>query len=182
MKAPTPATNPARAGNNRLAVALLCLPSLVLLGVRYVAPMPGPASASAATVPETDGLIALPPARAFSPAQDELAKIMTAQLAAGFGPSPVVVRQTEAAELPPMPGPTPETPTPRVEEAVLPSLTVSSIMSARGNPVAVIAGRMRRAGDEVAPGWKISAIDPHAKAITFAHTSGKTAVVTLNQR
>jgi len=58
------------------------------------------------------------------------------------------------------------------ESTVVAALT--SIMATRSGPIAIIGGKMRRAGERVGQGWRVESIDPKAGRATIVHTDGRT--------
>lgn len=73
------------------------------------------------------------------------------------------------------PAPAPEiAPAPTPPPAADPTFTVTSILGAGQRAMASINGRVCRIGDEPAPGWRITAIDPVAKKVEIAAPDGRT--------
>lgn len=91
--------------------------------------------------------------------------------AAGAGQSPVAfANETQRVVVQPdVPGGIPE---PEVPVAV-PEFRLSSIMLGGGTPIAMIDGKVRRAGDEVAAGWTVRAIDHSDGTVSLIGPKGK---------
>lgn len=58
----------------------------------------------------------------------------------------------------------------------VPALRVHAIVGTRSEALASINHRLHRVGDEVAPGWRITAIDPRDRVVRLTHSDGRTAV------
>ncbi len=162
-------------------LALAVAPALGVLVLRVALPGKGPASASASSTSGIDEALILPAEARWTPAQQELRSIMTQEAAKGFESSPVLTRRREVIETAP---PTPDMPPPieGPETVVPPNATLTSVMAAGEHSIAVIDGKVRRVGESVAPGWKISAIDRNAGTATLTHTTGTTHTLTLRSR
>ena len=129
---------------------------------------PGPASALAEEdgydVPDVAPAAAV---RTFTP--EEIAARTFAESKRGqpVGEAPLVY---------PKPAPT-EAPSVAAAAAdPAPAISVNSIMAGRGGAIATVNGKLRRVGDEVAPGWKITAIDAGAGTVTVRHADGREIV------
>lgn len=68
-----------------------------------------------------------------------------------------------------------------VREINAPSLGVTSIMSTKTQPLAVVGGKLLRVGDEVSPGWAIAAINPETATVIIHHESGFEHTLKLRQ-
>lgn len=63
-------------------------------------------------------------------------------------------------------------PTPKIEG--VPEFVLTAVMPHRDRPLAVINGRPRSLGDEVAPGWTVTAIDGDARRVALTGPDGRT--------
>lgn len=161
-------------------LALALAPVIVVIVMRFLAPIQGTASARAAAGGDNQTLLVVPPVQRPTPAQVELARRMVESSNRPFGPSPVVTRKRDS-EPDIDPGPVPsgqETPAP----PDAPALSVTSIMTAQHQTLAVIAGKLCKVGDEVAPDWTISAIDREESVVTITHTRGHVHRLLLRPR
>jgi hypothetical protein len=152
---------------------LALIPCAVLLGGRWLLAIRGPAAARASAVSGTETALIIVPRPMMTEAQEELRATMRALAARGFGASPVVARMPEV-----------ETPqgsgtSPRVEAEESPSVVLKAVMRAGESPVAIIDGKVRRAGDEVAPRWVVGEIDVQACEVTLVGPEGRRHVLRL---
>lgn len=69
-------------------------------------------------------------------------------------------------------------PEPKVDG--IPEFALTSVMPHPSRPLAVINGRPRSLGDEVAPGWIVTGIDGDARRVTLTGQDGRT--VSLGMR
>lgn len=154
------------------------VPALAVLLVRTALPGHGPAAANAAPPRENDATLILPEQAQPTAAQIELRAIMDREAQAAFGPSPVVMRRREAVEG------TIDAATSIAESGgiVPPGVVLSAVMAAGEQAIAVIDGRIRRAGDSIAPGWTVAAIDRSAGTVTIRHASGAETILALRSR
>lgn len=157
-------------------------PTLGILIARFVSPLAGPAVASAGSShrsAEAESSLQSAPTHTFRPlSQSDRAELqMMAQgdsqingtplMKLAGEPSGAVVRAQEVIETQP-------TVTP-------PPLGLTSIMTSKGLPLAVVGGQLRRVGDEVCPGWSVGAIDADAGTVTLLHESGLEHTVKLRE-
>jgi len=98
--------------------------------------------------------------------------------------SPIASTRRPVAQpvMQPQMSPSLNTPTTRVEQDTdagkLPDvITVTSILAAPTGDCAIVAGRLRRTGDTVAPGWRITVINSNQGTVICENESGE--VVTL---
>ena len=91
--------------------------------------------------------------------------------AAGIGPTPVgFANETHRVVVQPdVPGGIPEPESP----VVVPEFRLSSIMLGGSTPIAMIDGKVRRAGDVLAAGWTVQAIDHSAGTVSLTGPKGK---------
>jgi hypothetical protein len=68
----------------------------------------------------------------------------------------------------------------REREPETPEFALTSVMGGGAGAVCVINERVRRAGDEAAPGWVVRSIDVAGRSVTLAGPGGES--VTLTQR
>lgn len=54
-----------------------------------------------------------------------------------------------------------------------PEFTLTAVMPSPARPLAVINGKARRIGDEIEPGWVLSAIDGDARRVVLTHRTGR---------
>ncbi|MCC6321485.1 MAG: type II secretion system protein [Phycisphaerales bacterium] len=83
-----------------------------------------------------------------------------------------------------IPDPDPEPAPPEPEEiSDAPTLQITAIVQSRQGAVAAVGHRMLRIGDEVAPGWLITAIDASERVVRVRHADGRMAeYTTFNPR
>lgn len=181
MSAADPTTIPFGLSRHAPILALAIAPALGVLVLRAVLPGNGPASARASTTTIIDDALILPADARWTPAQQELRSTMTQESAKGFESSPVLTRRREAVESSPT---TPDSILPHEgpRAVVPPNCTLTSVMAAGEHAIAVIDGKVRRIGDSVVPGWKVSSIDRTAGTATLVHTGGTTHTLTLRSR
>lgn len=139
-------------------------PVAVVLALRMLAPIAGPQPASAAAA--TSDPAAVPPSAAvYSPGQVEAARHAAARVIEVGMPSPFILpevpRPSAGATIPPVHQPV-ASPQPRAE------FRLSAIIGGR-ETVAVINGKVRRVGEEPAPGWKVESIDANGGKVTLRH-------------
>jgi hypothetical protein len=155
-------------------VACLIAPTLVLLTLRSVLPMRGPAKASARNLPLVDpedkALVELPEP---TKGERELARVFA---------------EWEARDIPssPLAGITSQ-PVIRVNNldprgVALPDwVGVTSIMSARGKLWAIVGNRLHQVGDAVAESWRIKSIDAASGQVVLRHASGAERTLTMRR-
>jgi len=167
--------NSRQAAHSGLTLALVTtLPTLALFGARFVLPSPGPADAEAAAL-DLSVSLTMPVSTPLTPEQAELVRVFGDQSSLPFGPCPVVVR---AAPTEPVPGARIKEPDLKVR-AAKPRLALTSIMIAGGELTAVINGKLRKAGEEVAPDWTITHIDGDAGTVLVSGKDGETLTLEL---
>jgi len=159
---------------------LAAAPVLVVVVARGVIPVSGPTPARAARQPVPAAVeLVVPPVMRVTPDQQQLARVMGERAKRAAGRSPIIARhvdvthEEEAEPAREAAGPAP------VPDVVAPVVELSSIFVSRDGPIAVIAGRLRRVGDEVEPGWSLVSIDHDAGTVTLGHASGKRHEVSL---
>ena len=62
---------------------------------------------------------------------------------------------------------------------VAPTFEITSIMKTRSGPVALINGRLRRVGDEVAPGWTVQSINDLTRSVTLTGPDQRTQTIVM---
>lgn len=157
-----------RSAERAMIVGAFAAPLALAMALRLLGGPPGPSSAFAQ---DEWGDEPAPSAPAlFKPNDKELkaAAYAASKRDEPIGPAPLLYPKAAAAERAPAPAAAPADPTP--------TLTVNSIMAGRGGAMATVNGKLRRVGDEVAPGWKVSAIDPVEGTVTVAHADGREVV------
>lgn len=160
-----------RAARERLLlVAAFAAPLALALALRALGSgvRPGPAMAFADEdmydMPEPAPVATV---RTFTPEELAAAAFAASKRTEPVGEAPLVypkaapVEAASAAAAPVDPGP---------------AISVNSIMAGRGGAMATVNGKLRRVGDEVAPGWKITAIDAGAGTVTVLHADGREIV------
>ncbi len=158
-----------------IALGLFCVPTAALLGVRAMAPIAKPKSASAQTAaPAPDapdvgqGMHLAERDAKLMKTFDELESNAKDRLAVGIVPAVPTAKATEKT------GPV---------VAELPStITLSSVMKSGGVAVAAIQGKLYRQGDRIAPEWTVTAIDDKTGSVTLQHNSGSQRVLTMKVR
>jgi len=149
-----------------MAVALAIMPLLTVLGLHELAQKKTQAIGNPVLDVAAKGQFVPPTLARPSPEAEALALTFNSECTQPFGPSPVINRAPPKSLAPkdPPPGPTdtgktPTAPSQPPAPAKPPTLTVTSIMDAQGQPCAVINGKIRRAGDSVGKGFKVVSIN-----------------------
>lgn len=157
-------------------------PIATVQAVRLFEAAGGPASAAAQQSPSTDApspladstAASITPARPLTPAQVralEFVRSLRRDRAArspmdGHEPDPPIV----TCELP--------RPPVNVEITEFPAeISVTAVIGAGDSAAAYISHRLRRVGDEIAPGWIVEEIDARNRRVTVAHRDGRTQVL-----
>lgn len=170
-------------------VATLLSPLIAVQGVRYlVIGEASPVSAGAAVsggqmMPATAAEAAKP----LTAAQTKAAQWLASRTVALNLRSPMDMPDPVAPT--PMPEPVvkvPEAPTPAPKDDDTPHhLVLTSILGGAGESsrsLASINHRIYRVGDEVAPGWRLSAIDSKKREIVLSNSDGRSLTLTPPQR
>lgn len=147
-----------------LSPAATVVVARLMLGTSSIGPSVAHAAEEVATLPSVPRV-----------AMNDQAKLRTAASAQDLTPTLPWIRATAAT------GPT-EPPSRGTVEVPPPEFSVTSIMVARGETIAVVQGKLRRIGDLPVAGWQIAQIDADAGTVTFAHQDGRRAVVALRNR
>lgn len=158
-----------RAARERVLLAgAFAAPLALALALRALGSGPGPATAFADEdlfdMPEPAPLATV---RTFTPEERAAAAFAASKRAEPVGEAPLVYPKAAPVEA-----------TSAAAAAVdpAPAISVNSIMAGRGGAMATVNGKLRRVGDEVAPGWKIAAIDAGAGTVTVRHADGREIV------
>lgn len=156
-------------------VACLALPLGTVVAVRTLAAGAGPARASAAAPAQPVGkpADATPPAVHEPNEPPELLAAVRTLLAAPAGPT-VVAAPLNRVE-------TKAVPAPRPAARPAPSFTLSSISRGAKQNIAVVDGKLRRAGDDLGEGWSIAGIDPTAGEVRLAGPDGETMTLSIRK-
>mgnify|MGYP001043410942 CR=1 FL=1 len=155
----------------------MLLPVVGALGGRFAFDGPRSAAAAPGSVLQTAPI----PAMAFASEINSPQRFVlrAAELPPADSPSPIPVVSRPALRIaPPPPVPVADEPEAELEP---PSVRVSSIMRSGGGAVALIDDRVRRVGDELGDGWRLTVIDPAARVVTLTHESGGTHSVWLDR-
>lgn len=111
---------------------------------------------------------------AMTPAETAARAYARAALREPFAGSPMH-RGIEAPE--PSIGPAPAEPV--RAEPTAPVFTVTSVLVGRRATLVTINGRLRRLGDEVEPGWRLTEIDARAGTVTLTSEDGRRERVSI---
>lgn len=152
--------------------ALAFGPAVILAGVLVLQPSLAPRQASGGVSILEE--VQVPPVPTLTPQQSELRRAIREASAVPVQGLTLASRgmvRTDAGVATPAPEPSVERPA---------NMTLTSIMVAGEQPVAVVMGKLRRLGDEIAAGWKLDSIDASAGVVTLRHISGQTWVLQLN--
>jgi hypothetical protein len=189
--------NPKRIARILTAAALLT-PFAVVQAARVLVGNSGPAAAPGATItPAMPGIAgagdlgAGVAARKPTPSQQKALDWLNAQrlsppleVAREFDLSPMDRAAAPAkppAPLPPVEPPKIEPVIPAIPAAeALKDLKITAVMGTdaqAGGAIAVIGGKLRRAGDEVAPGWTISSINARDWVVLLTYKTGESATL-----
>lgn len=147
-------------------------PAVMLAGLLVLQPSLSPRQASGGV--STTEPVQVPPVPTLTPQQAELRRAIREASALPVQGLTLASRgmvRTDTGAVAPAPEPGVERPA---------NMTLTSIMVAGEQPVAVVMGKLRRPGDEIAAGWKLDSIDASAGLVTLRHTSGQTWVLQLN--
>lgn len=170
-----------------VAAAIVVLPLLGTAGVRML--KRAPASAFGQDAPSVTPFKPLAETTASANAM-ALVSQFNAEASRGFGPSPMVNRAPPPPVAPKVPDPEvrPKVPvdepvrTTTTQRSTPPELQISSIMAARGGSVAVINGKLRRVGDSVGNGYKISSINAATGEVEITGADGDKASFHFKKR
>lgn len=160
-----------------LWVGAVLSPLLAVQAARLLAPSgAGPSVAAAADPtwhPATADVAGTPAPAPLSPAQQRALAFIRSLGDQPAGRSPMDGPEPEAALITESNAP--------VEASKPPSfpsdLRVTAIIGDGETAAAVIASRLRRVGDDIAPGWRVEAIDARGRRVVFTDSDGR--VVTL---
>lgn len=158
----------------RASVIAIIAPLLFAGAVRVIqpSPLPGPATASA-EADETDDAQRSRKRAKVTDEQREAAALL-ATMAAQPNVRNVFLYpkvQEQRIDVTPV--------RPKDPVFVTPDFELSSIMKTRRGDVALINGRLRHVGDEAAPGWTVSAIDPLGRAVTISGPDARTVTIRM---
>ncbi len=149
-------------------------PLLALVGVRLWLASSGPASAGAATT--TESIVQPEFTPLPEPTESQRALIERARALEAVEPaSPFPRSEVSAVAVPDMPAMRGE---PEATVEPPPELTLTSVMGGR-MPVAMVNGRPRSRGDEVAPGWTI--VEINQDSIVVEEADGRQVTVNLQR-
>ena len=166
--------------------AAIVAPAAAILMLGAFAGGPAPAPAGASPTPALDHTILAPPhprpagelARTLSwlaevrlpaPGQSPMVRGAEAPL-----PDPV-----DAAPPEPPPEPVPDEPLP--DSPGVPALKLTALLGASGGGIAVIDGRICTPGQEVAPGWRLTAVKADADCIEITSDEGRVERIRLRR-
>jgi len=159
-----------------MAGALAIMPLLTVMGLHQVAQQKAQGISSSVMDIAAKGQFVSPTLGRPSPEAEALALTFNSECTQPFGPSPMINRAPPKAAPPrdPPPGPTDvtKTPAPTTQPpgpAKPPTLTLTSIMDAQGQPCAVINGKIRRVGDTVGKGFKVVSINGTLGQVVIAN-------------
>jgi len=153
-----------------VAAVLTVGPALCVLAWRWSGPM-NPQSAVAESAAQPPAPIAPCTLPKTTEEQKQTAEAAEAAIQKGFGDSPLT--------LPPATPPPIVVQAPTTTARSVDSLTLSSIMSTARGPMAVIGGKVRYVGDEVAKGWTVATINPEANSVTLSGPDSVKSTLTL---
>jgi hypothetical protein len=80
----------------------------------------------------------------------------------------------------PAPAITPESPRETIDP--LAGLTVSAILGHEATACAIIGHKLRRAGDEIAAGWRVQHIDSRLRTVEVVNSAGQTVIMSPPSR
>jgi hypothetical protein len=142
---------------------------------------PGPRAASASVPEDGPGAtvepVAPPVKRPVHDADFEAWQVNQLQGASLPTPFPV-----QAAPAPDQPDSHPQGPAPAHQPAARPRFVLSAVSGGKGRtPVAILNGKLRREGDVLAPGYRITAIDPDTGVVMVEGPDGKEAHLSIRR-
>ncbi len=163
-------------------IAMAMLPSLGVLGARTLLPSRGPSQAAAAQPVGT--VTAAAPSRMEKAnnlgAQDQaFLDYIAASTSMRIERSPIAQRHSKNSDDRP---PTITTSQEGEPELSPTESSVTSILKANGQLIAMIGGKLRRVGDRLSGGWSIKDIDADGGTVTVVHISGHTKTVSLRKK
>lgn len=155
-------------------------PVAAVMAIRAVWPAAGPSPAVArehAPVGLDDRLPPLDPLSAEAIGAREAGR---AAIAGATLESPFLVEVDAAGATPAEPARAAEAPVNAETARVDPAFVLSSIVAGQrgGATIAIINGKVRRAGEAIAPGWMLESIDAAAGTATVREASGRTLALT----
>lgn len=153
----------------------LVLPSLGLVGVRFLSSHAAPASARAES-PDSGFVLNGIVNRPITPEQRQLAKAMVAADKVKFGSSPFrapAILVDPNLLQPGLPA--------GLEEGLQPGklFALTSILGTAERPLAVINGKVHQPDAELQDGWRLGAIDPVGGTAQIVNDKGERAVLYL---
>lgn len=153
--------------------AAMAAPVVTVQAVKLFDVTPLDSAPAAVTVPDTpDGTPGPAPAK-LTPEQTRARAFYASFRPIGVPASPM--DQADAAPTPTDPAPVEIAESPRTPEPdPLDGLEVTAIVGRdKASAVAMIEHHLRRAGDEVAPGWRVESIDPRSHRVTVVNQAGE---------
>lgn len=145
----------------------------------------GPSTAAATTSNSTSQPVAtqVEQATTCTPAQARAMDWIAAHRADEIRANPFAKTRVEVAPVvePATPEPAPPVAT-RDPEPTAPDLKISGFFGKGDSAMVSINRRVRRVGEEVAPGWVLKAIDADIRVVRLQHSSGSTIEVSANPK
>ena len=168
-----------------LAVCFAAAPLVSVLAVRILTHSHTLGTANGAEDFVGNLQFVMPPLPTLPPEAAALHKAIDAECSQPFGPSPIGSRAPVVFVVPqpaptkPEPVETPSLPGPQVKA---PTLTLTSIMTGKDQPVAIINGKVRKVGDSVGNGFSVTAIDGTAGRVDISNADGIAITLLLKGR
>lgn len=162
-------------------IGAMLAPPAVVLAVQLVGGWDGPTMTPAQPVAAPSSLPTAASPRTLSPPQRAAVEYLRTHALPEVIASPM---REPAPRVESTPDPDPEPAPPEPEEiSDAPNLQITAIVQSRQGAVATVGHRMLRIGDEVAPGWLITAIDASERVVRVRHADGRMAeYTTFNPR
>jgi hypothetical protein len=164
-----------------MAIGLMMAPMLGALGLRTLSNQQVPSMASGAEISLSKGQFVMPASPKPNAELRSLAETINNECQQPFGTSPMVNRA-------PLPSPVPtvasKVDAPVVPDATtppIPGLTLTSIMNSKGQPIAVINGKLHRVGDALSNGFGVTSIDGEAGTVEVADSLGRHVTLSLKK-
>jgi hypothetical protein len=160
-----------------VAIALAVMPMLAVAGLRTLKRSP----ASALGAPIAAAAAFKPSVQSTASANaSALVSQFNAEASRGFGPSPMINKAPPPPKVQPkvveqprvVPKADPEPQPRQPQRLAAPDLQITSIMASQNGSVAVINGKIRRVGDAVGNGYRITVINAATSQVEVANETG----------
>lgn len=163
-------------------IGALLAPAIAVQGVRFLADAELSGAAAATPASGAAPLIIAPVATPLTP-QQRTALDWLKTLPTMADRSPMERPRIPVAEAAPPRNADPDTATPKRVDPPIPGddrplhLKLTGMIGSDSDALAAISGKLRRVGDEPAPGWVISQIDSRNRVVVLKHADSRTFTI-----